>query len=87
MVRFARGSCEGTLCVPGKNLEDPVLSSDGQEQSGQKKKKKKSWGGRHFTGRGKEDWQEFAKGCPSFPKTLQGSINAMYSGTSIDLSF
>lgn len=44
MVRFARGSCEGTLCVPGKNLEDPVLSSDGQEQSGQKKKKKKVGG-------------------------------------------
>lgn len=51
-----------------------------RKQSGQKR-------GRHFKGRGKEDWQAYAKGCPCFHKTLQGSINAMYSETSIDLSF
>lgn len=78
MVHFARGSCEGIHVYP-EELRGLHLSSDGQETIWAKK-------GRHFRGRGKEDWQT-CQGMPHLHKTLQGSINAMYSKTSIDLSF
>lgn len=78
MVHFARGSCEGIHVYP-EELRGLHLSSDGQETIWAKK-------GRHFRGLGKEDWQT-CQGMPPLHKTLQGSINAMYSETSIDLSF
>ena len=78
MVHFARGSWEGIHVYP-EELRGLHLSSDGQETIWAKK-------GRHFRVRGKEDWQT-CQGMPPLHKTLQGSINAMYSETSIDLSF
>lgn len=57
----------------------PRPSSGGQETIWAKR-------GRHFKERGEEDWQTLPSEAPVFIK-LQGSINAMYSETSIDLSF
>lgn len=55
-------------------------SSDGQETVWAKK------GAGISKKRGEEDWQALPSVAPVFIK-LQGSINAMYSETSIDLSF
>ena len=49
MVHFSQGSCEGIHVYP-EELRGLHLSSDGQETIWAKK-------GRHFRGRGKEDWQ------------------------------